>query len=259
MGDNDTESGPPSAAEGQWEPPSPDVWIPFRNALKRAYDAMSVGDETEGVLDLSISALGTRIRDGVIRFEASRTERRLQYEGHGAEYRSFDGEDKAAFATFLYSTCKGRDEGELSVEGRVLSLIDFEPFSGDFKYQIESSSPPWKVLYSAWDLRLSRADVDACWPPIDEPPAVKPAGIAELVAKSTKGRPAAGWWPTFAEELATYIHEVGIPAGQGNEGQSALIDTICERLARQGKPEPSRSTIQPVINAVLRRLREERH
>lgn len=69
------------------------------------------------------------------------------------------------------------------------------------------------------------------------------------------GRPAANWWPDFAEELAVYIHENGIPEGQGHDGQSTLIDAVFARMAEQGKPEPGRGTVQTVMNAVLRRIR----
>jgi len=69
------------------------------------------------------------------------------------------------------------------------------------------------------------------------------------------GRPAANWWPDFAEELAVYIHENGIPAGHGHEGQTVLMDAVFARMAEQGKPEPGRGTVQAVVNAVLRRVR----
>lgn len=69
------------------------------------------------------------------------------------------------------------------------------------------------------------------------------------------GRTAANWWPDFAEELAVYIHENGLPDGQGHDGQSALIDAVFARMVERGKPEPGRGTVQPVVNAVLRRIR----
>jgi hypothetical protein len=69
------------------------------------------------------------------------------------------------------------------------------------------------------------------------------------------GRKAASWWADFAEELVIYFHECGYPDGSGTEGQSEVIDEICRRLAEQGKVEPSRTTIQPVINAILKRFR----
>lgn len=116
---------------------------------------------------------------------------------------------------------------------------------------------PWdsdyaEEFYSAWEIEA--------WPrSLDEP------GLEEIArdnaacdasdAKQGRGRPAAKWWPDFAEELAIAIYEDGLPEGKGHEGQSELLDRVCARLSAAGKPEPSRSTVQPVINAVLARGR----
>ena len=70
-----------------------------------------------------------------------------------------------------------------------------------------------------------------------------------------RGRPAANWWPDFAEELAMYCLMSDLPLGDGTEGQSEMLETVFQRMAERGKPEPSRSSVQPVINAVLRRFR----
>ncbi|GAA4780149.1 hypothetical protein [Novosphingobium ginsenosidimutans] len=69
------------------------------------------------------------------------------------------------------------------------------------------------------------------------------------------GRRPANWWPDFAEELAIYCLKEDPPEGEGTDGQSAMIEAIFKRMAERGKPEPSRSTVQPVINAILRRWR----
>lgn len=69
------------------------------------------------------------------------------------------------------------------------------------------------------------------------------------------GRPPANWWPDFTEELAVFIFEEGLPPGRDSEGQSYVIDAVFKRLAAAGKEEPSRSSVQGVTNAVLRRLR----
>ncbi len=69
------------------------------------------------------------------------------------------------------------------------------------------------------------------------------------------GRSAAKWWPDFAEELALFIHEEGVPPGSGHDGQSEVLDKICKRLTAASKEEPGRATVQPVINAVLERIR----
>ncbi|WP_156361911.1 hypothetical protein [Sphingomonas sp. Leaf343] len=80
-----------------------------------------------------------------------------------------------------------------------------------------------------------------------------------LPVPSGRGRPAANWWPAFAAELAIYIHEEGLPNGSETEGQGTIIDAVLSRLAERGAREPSRASIQPVVNDVLRRLRAARN
>lgn len=79
--------------------------------------------------------------------------------------------------------------------------------------------------------------------------------LADAAPKRGGGRPPANWWPDFAEELAVYVHVCGMPEGEEHGGQSAVIDAICERLTLAGKAEPTRSTVQPVVNRVLKRIR----
>lgn len=73
--------------------------------------------------------------------------------------------------------------------------------------------------------------------------------------KSRGGRPTASWWGAFAEELAVYVHDQGVPSGSGTVGQSEIIEEICKRMAARGLEEPSRTSVQPVVNNVLRRVR----
>lgn len=70
----------------------------------------------------------------------------------------------------------------------------------------------------------------------------------------SRGRKAASWWPLFAEEIAVYVHEVGIPGGVASEGQGEVIDAVLQRLSDRGI-EASRTTIQPVVQAIIDRLR----
>lgn len=99
---------------------------------------------------------------------------------------------------------------------------------------------------------IYRLEVDAN----DLPTEIKSeVALAAVPPMRRGGRPAANWWPDFAEELAVYVYENGIPEGQGHDGQSALIDAVFGRMAERGKGEPGRGTVQTVINAVLRRIR----
>ncbi|MEA1072186.1 hypothetical protein [Sphingomonas sp. LY160] len=74
---------------------------------------------------------------------------------------------------------------------------------------------------------------------------------SQTAATSARGRPSAGWWPAFAEELAVYVHDLGPP---DSGGQAQMMRDIFDRLARRGISEPGRSSVQPVIARVLRRL-----
>jgi len=76
--------------------------------------------------------------------------------------------------------------------------------------------------------------------------------------RSGGGRPPAPWWPTFAAELAVYVHEVGLPAGTGAMGQGEMIEAIQTRMVENGHHKaPDRSSIQAVVQEVLDRLRPE--
>ena len=86
------------------------------------------------------------------------------------------------------------------------------------------------------------------------------AGIVEPNASEDQrggkpGRPPAKCWADFAEELAVYIHDCGLPEGNGGDGESKIIEDIASLLTEQGRGCPSRTTVQPVVKAVLRRLR----
>lgn len=69
------------------------------------------------------------------------------------------------------------------------------------------------------------------------------------------GRGKSDTWPDWIAELALYIHEEGIPAGSGLNGQDQLIDAIESRLIERGASTLGRTTVQPVVRAVLQRLR----
>lgn len=69
-----------------------------------------------------------------------------------------------------------------------------------------------------------------------------------------RGRKPATWWPAFAEELAAYVHEQGLPPGTGADGQGDVIEAVLQALSDRGF-DASRTTIQPVVQALLNRLR----
>lgn len=119
--------------------------------------------------------------------------------------------------------------------------------------------PHARVFYSG--LRMAKEDVERR---IDIAGWTKPSNIGEpdgflrpqaSASDRGAGRAPANWWPDFAEELAVYLHEEGLPVGDGQRGQAALMEGVFRRLVERGKTEPSRTTVQPVIRAVLSRLR----
>ncbi len=62
-------------------------------------------------------------------------------------------------------------------------------------------------------------------------------------------------WPEWVAELASLIHEEGIPEGSGARGTDELISSVADRLVARGLEAPARTTVQETAKAVLRRLR----
>jgi hypothetical protein len=119
---------------------------------------------------------------------------------------------------------------------------DFETWDDDY---LEEWFSAWDI--EAWPSFLDEQDAPDVSDDIAATDASEP--------KPARGRSAAKWWPAFAEELALTVYLEGIPEGTGHEGQSELLDKVLSRLSVAGKPEPGRATVQPVINAVLARIR----
>lgn len=118
--------------------------------------------------------------------------------------------------------------------------------AGDFRYE---HSPEWSSE-SVWGRVFNVRFANGSIPGAVVDPSPLPAASA-----SGRGRPPAPWWPAFAEELAIWLHDNGLPSGAGTDGQSEMIDGIFDSLANAGKPVPTRTTVQPVVNSVLLRLR----
>lgn len=134
---------------------------------------------------------------------------------------------------------------------------EWDWLAGDFEFKViaPDTKSDWGIIGRGAAIGL---EVDANRLPHISwslPNGDKDGQAAHSTGQRSGGRPAANWWPDFAEELAVYIHDNGIPDGQGHDGQSALIDAVFARMSQQGKPEPGRGTVQPVLNAVLRRIR----
>lgn len=70
------------------------------------------------------------------------------------------------------------------------------------------------------------------------------------------GRKLASGWPEFVAELTSILHYDGFPDGVGTEGADALIEKVLTAMTERGADHTlGRSTVQPTVNAVLRRHR----
>lgn len=78
-----------------------------------------------------------------------------------------------------------------------------------------------------------------------------------LEAPKPGGRKLSELWPDWVAELVKTIHDDGLPAGAGSQGQEELITRVANGLAARGIECPARSTVQSTVQAVLDRLRAE--
>lgn len=82
----------------------------------------------------------------------------------------------------------------------------------------------------------------------DAPGIIKPASAHRGPKLSERWRP-------WVAELVAHIHENGVPEGIGSQGQEELIKAVADALAMRGEESLARSTVQPIVQAVLDRLR----
>ncbi|MXO66587.1 hypothetical protein GRI91_12545 [Altererythrobacter endophyticus] len=121
--------------------------------------------------------------------------------------------------------------------------------TGDFEVDLEQDFST--VTLSIVGLQFDRIALENCLADgTDEEPK-----LTSAISKKRGGRPPSAAWPRWVAELVHYIHENGYPDGEGAQGQEMLINSVADRLAEQGFPSPSRSTVQRSIQAVLDRFR----
>jgi hypothetical protein len=70
------------------------------------------------------------------------------------------------------------------------------------------------------------------------------------------GRRLSEQWRPWIAELVAEVHNHGVPAGVGSQGQEELIKRVADALAKRGIEGLGRSTVQPVVQAVLNRMRD---
>lgn len=121
--------------------------------------------------------------------------------------------------------------------------------SGDFTFRFFEENNA-EIFGEVYDVIFTRRGLPGLGSSLIHPPVA-----AETQIVRGRGRSSALWWPDFAEELALFIYEEGLPEGAGAEGQSQVINGVFGRMAERGVGEPSRTSVQPVISAVLQRAR----
>lgn len=121
--------------------------------------------------------------------------------------------------------------------------------TGDFKLTVERDFSD--VTLTIVGLQFDKVALTQSFAGVVQTPATEPLERAS----ARKGRPPSPAWPDWIAELVAYIHEHGFPAGEGSQGQEALITAIADRLAERGLESPSRATVQAAARSVLDRLR----
>lgn len=122
--------------------------------------------------------------------------------------------------------------------------------SGDFETWIDGSFH-WRafgVTFLESDIADLMPTTSPRSPPVDVTPKVSTGNVA--------GRRRSENWTPWIAELVAYVHEVGLPAGEAAEGQDVIFEAIDARLIERDLDGLSRTTVQPVIRAVLMRLRQ---
>ena len=223
------------------------VWIPIYRAfdgLRQQYDSAQIYYDDEACWRATNDALLRRLRSGQL------SSRSAHYEFHGdvaepdpRELPKSDFDGKTPIPKFWWSSFQQCEHYKREVDW----------IAGDFEFEI-TDKPFENCSGSAYGVEVNQSQIAQFVPTFLTPPESSSPGTA-----SRKGRAPANWWPEFAVELAIYIHEEGVPDGSGHDGQSAVIDRILERLTAAGKSEPGRATVQPVINAVLQRIRSAKN
>ncbi len=120
--------------------------------------------------------------------------------------------------------------------------------TGDFETWIED-----ELHCRAYGVEFLRLDIEAIIPKGARGSTEKPEGSSQS-GEPTGRRPSDRWRPWIAE-LVAYVHHNGIPPGIGSQGQEELIQAIADALAVRGEGTLARATVQPVVQAVLDRLR----
>jgi len=139
-------------------------WMTFAECVTRARNSMGVSDD-----ETAISTVINRGNDGLIRCSASRTELVLESDGAAPVRRDFDEWDAKRFSEMLHAAYHGSPCPAIQA-AETLTLCNANFVTGDFKFLVECTNPPYRVFLFAWGMVFRRSDVEACFPlPTDAP------------------------------------------------------------------------------------------
>lgn len=157
---------------------------------------------------------------------------------------------RTIFRTAFSEICGFFEVLETASQGNFYSGIEYANWqTGDFKLTVERDFS--NVTLTIVGLQFDKVALTQSFAGVVQTPAPEPLERAS----ARRGRPPSPAWPDWIAELVAYIHEHGFPAGEGSQGQEALITAIADRLAERGLESPSRATVQAAARSVLDRLR----
>jgi hypothetical protein len=123
---------------------------------------------------------------------------------------------------------------------------------GDFETWVDK-----RIRLRAFGVHFRRDDVRKMVPDAfsDDSDPTDVAETETVASIDRGGRRLSELWPDWVAELVALIHDEGSPEGTGSQGSDRIIAAIEERLAESGLACPARTTVQPTVSKVLRRLR----
>lgn len=224
-------------------------WLPAPLAVRHLVESAHVDSGT------AISLLGGWFHDHRVRFKAAEVNLFMPQEYLDEPY--FDESDPDEMQRYSELFGYTHSEEALLRRNRVDQLIDPQWLAQD---TLDHLCPVWKtgelvLIYGAvnpaarinyYGVMVNEPDIDRCAALLPPPMEKQAMARAPQQAAAPVGRAPANWWPDFAREVVIEIHENGLP-----ETQSALIAKVQARFSNAGKPEPSRSQIQPVIREIF--------
>jgi len=225
-------------------------WLAMPEAIRRLA-ARLVSSET-----FAAAKLADWFFDERIRFKAAEVRQFMPVEYLDLVYfPTRDPDEEARYRELYghshpYDLLESRQQSDALIDSVALvrELLDAESSlwsDGELALTYRALHPDARVSY--YGVTVSEGDLERCMALLPDLVATECPNDGEAIgAALARGRPPANWWPDFTRELVIDIHENGMP-----ENQSALIARVQARFSNAGKPEPSRSQIQPVIREIF--------